>query len=126
MEEVENNSWNYKRIFIALFLLAGIIAGGYYVNAYVFGNKISLPHKEQKISPIPSESIKGVTSEEETNIQEALKEKIEDIKKNVESLNVVDIATSSPQVQKILNDIKALEQYPKSQFQDVCKKICDL
>jgi hypothetical protein len=38
----------------------------------------------------------------------------------------MEVASSSPQVQKILNDIKALQQYPANQIKDLCRKICGL
>lgn len=126
MEEVEKRTWNYKRIVIAVILLAGIVVGGFYSKTYIMMYKNSLEKKEVSPTPKSLGSVKGVASEEKVNVQEALKEKIEDIKKDVEGINVVDIASSSPQIQKILNDVRALEQYPKNQFQDICKKICGL
>jgi hypothetical protein len=35
----------------------------------------------------------------------------------------VEIASSSPQMQKILNDIKSLEQYPANQAKEFCRQI---
>jgi hypothetical protein len=61
-----------------------------------------------------------------TNIQETIKEKINSIKQEVSGLDIVEIASSSPQVQKILNDIKSLEQYPTNQIKEICRKICGL
>ena len=59
-------------------------------------------------------------------MQKAVAEKIESLKQDVRGLNIVEIASSSPQVQKILNDIKFLEQYPANQAKEICKKICGL
>lgn len=132
MENVsEGRTWNYKKIFITLFLLIGLIAGGYYINTYALDNRINPFKKVQGPKPVPPPLVKGIaTSEEKTDIQEdiqeAIKEKIEDIKKDVSSLNVVDIASSSPPVQKILNDIKALQEYPANELKSICKQICGL
>jgi hypothetical protein len=126
MEEVVNGeSWNKKRIAIAIVLLALLIAGGCFLKIYVL----------DKNSSGIKESVKGVSIEENNsssgsdskiNIQEVVREKINSLKQEVSGLDVLEIATSSAQVQKILNDIKALEQYPTNQIKEICRKICGL
>ncbi len=150
MEDVEKSTWNYKRILIAVLLLTLVIGGGYYLKTYIMMYKNSLKNKsstfsshsldsrdksqgfekvldkEIKSTQKPQESVRGIASQENINLQEAFRGRIESIKKDVENINVVEIASSSPQVQKILNDIKSLEQYPKNQFQEICRKVCGL
>lgn len=124
MEEVNTGaSWNKKRIIIAVFLLILLIVGGYFFKTRVLDGNLLLQLK----------SVKGISTQESTNkpafklnIQEAVKEKINSIKQEVSGLDVVEIASSSPQVQKILNDIKSLEQYPTNQLKEICRKICGL
>ena len=123
MEEVNAQTWNKKRIFITFFLLVLLIAGGYFFKTRVLRNQ----------PPQVGKSIRGITAQTSTiepepkiNIQEAVKEKINSLKQEVLGLNVLEIASSSPQVQKILQDIKSLEQYPINQAQEICKKICGL
>jgi len=124
MEEVnKGESWNKKKIIAAVFLLILLMIGGYLFETRVLsGNSSQL-----------AKSVKGITVEEETtqpmakiNIQEAVKEKIDNLKQEVSGLDVLEIASSSPQVQKILNDIKSLEQYPTNQIKEICRKICGL
>lgn len=124
MEERNMSSWNYKRIFIALFLLAGVIAAGYYVNMYLLGNKINLSHKEQRPSSASHESVKGATSEERVSIQEALKEKIEELKKEASKIDVSEIASSSSQIQKLIKDLNSIKEYPVNQAKEICEKVC--
>jgi len=115
-------SWNKKRIVIAVILLILLAVGGFFFKTRILGQN----------SSGAGESVKGVATEEiavpdiKVNIQEAVKEKIDNLKQQVSNLNVSDIASSSPQVQKILNDIKALEQYPTNQLKEICRKICGL
>src|ERR1035437_9555160 len=118
MEEVNvGESWNKKRVFVAIFLLALLMAGGFYLKIRFFSQ--------------PPESVKGVSTEikitdpAKPNIQEVVKEKIDSVKQQVSSLNISDIASSSPQVQKILNDIKSLQQYPTNQVKEICKKLVE-
>lgn len=51
--------------------------------------------------------------------------KIEELKKEAAKVDVQEIASSSPQVQKVLNDLKALENAPKNQAKQTCQQICN-
>jgi hypothetical protein len=122
MEEENVQSWNRKRIFIAVFLLALLLTGGYFFKTRILG--------ETQLQP--AKSVEGISTEDESaelpgiNVREAVREKIENIKKEVSGLDILEVASSSPQVQKILNDIKSLEQYPTNQVKEICRKICGL
>jgi uncharacterized protein YpmS len=122
MEEVERDTWNKKRVFIALLLLILLIAGGLFFRIRVL---------DENSSQIVKSATK-VNTEQDNNfeikadIQELMKDKIDDLKEDVSNLNILEVASSSPQVQKILNDIKSLEQYPTNQLKEVCRKICGL
>ena len=127
MDEIKKESWNKKKIFTAFFLIIALIVLGYFLKTKVLG---------QSSSPTDfSKDVKGTTNTKEgnkeqdglnINVQKAVAEKIESLKQDVRGLNIVEIASSSPQVQKILNDIKFLEQYPANQAKEICKKICGL
>lgn len=120
MEEViVKESWNKKRIFAALLLIILLVAGVYFFKSRLL---------DLNLSPT---SVKGISSEEkkekedfQIDIQGAVKEKIESLKQEVSSLNIMEVASSSPQIQKIINDIKSLEQYPTNQARELCKQIC--
>ena len=129
MDEIEKEeSWNKKRIFAVLFLIVGLIVLGYFLKTKVLGE--SSPPTDS------SKAVKGATNTKEEdkkqeeglniNVQRAVQEKIESLKQEVSSLNIMEVASSSPQIQKIINDIKALEQYPINQAKEICKQICGL
>jgi hypothetical protein len=120
MEEVSRGaSWNKKKIFIATFLLILLIVGGYFLKTRILG--VNSSQLVESVKGIATEEIKKPTVK--INIQKAVKEKIDDLKQEVLGLDVLEIASSSPQVQKILNDIKSLEQYPANQAKEFCKQI---
>jgi len=128
MEEIKKEeSWNKKRIIAVLFLIILLAVGGYFFKTRILDTKsISFSN--------PFKSVKGVSVGEKngdgqnlnTNIQEAVREKINSLKQEVSGLNIVEIASSSPQIQKIINDIKLLEQYPTNQAKEICRKVCGL
>jgi hypothetical protein len=111
-------TWNKKRIFFALFVLALALVGFYFLKTRIL------------ISPSQGQSVEGISDERKfaeptkTSIQDTVKEKINNLKEQVLGLNVMEIASSSPQVQKIINDIKSWEEYPANQVKGICKQIC--
>jgi hypothetical protein len=120
MEEESVQSWNKKRISIAVFLLALLLTGGYFLKTHILG--------EAQLRP--AKSVAGISTKDESaelpgiNVREAVREKIESLKREISGLDVVEIASSSPQVQKILNDIKSLQEYPENQMKEFCNNIC--
>ena len=127
MYDVKNEeSWNKTRIFIAFFLIALLAVGAYFFK---------IRFLDANLSPKEGKSVKGVSLEDKgknnngnmgIDVQGAVKEKLNDLKQEVLDLNIAEIASSSPQVQKILNDIKSLEQYPANQVKEICRQICGL
>ena len=120
MEEESVQSWNRKRVSIAVFLLALLLTGGYFFKTRILD--------ETQLQP--AKSVEGISTKDETvelpgiNVQEAVREKIESIRQEVSAMNVMEVASSSPQVQKILNDIKSLQGYPENQIKEICNNIC--
>jgi len=127
MKEVEfQESWNKKRILIASIFIIILIGIGLELKGSIISNLLS-----NKNSHSSSASVKGLTiyetpnkSESVPDIGSAIQQKIESIKQDAENVNISEIATSSPQVQKIINDIKNLQNLPSNQLKDVCLNIC--
>ncbi len=114
-KEFVEESWSIKKISIAALALVLITAGGYF---FYQGNKLP----QESVAPIRQGQ--PITIPSSSNIEVQVKEQVNSLKKQVGSLNAVEVASSSPQVQKILNDIKDLEQYPHKQAKEACQKIC--
>lgn len=127
MKEVEfQESWNKKRIFFAGIFLIILIVIGLELKGNIISNLLN-----NKNSRSPSASVKGLKiyenqnkSEFSSDIGSVLQEKLESIKQDAENVNISEIATSSPQVQKIINDIKNLQNLPSNQLKDACLNIC--
>ena len=119
MEKLEEaSSWNKKRIFTALFFLVLLAVGAYLFKTRILGEKIDFSGAVKGASTVAVPPIPNF------NLQKTFQQKLEGIKQEVQSLSIVDIASSSPQVQKALNDLKALEGYPKNEVKNLCQKIC--
>ena len=70
--------------------------------------------------------VKGVNTQINPlpDIKQGIQNNIDSLKNEAQNINIVDIATSSPQVQKVINDLKAIQDYPKNQLRQTCEKIC--
>lgn len=114
-EEIEE-SWDKKKLFV-FFLIIFIIAGSIYYTVSSFDIKTSVKGA--------SEEIEKKEFQKPINLPAAFKNQLDSIKQNAASIDVTEVATSSPQVQKIINDIKALENYPGNQAKNFCQQICE-
>ena len=123
-ENVTQATWNKKRIFIAIFLIILIGIGAYFFKKNILEEKINLFATK---SPKIPESVKGVNVKEDqpsTNIQKAVKEKIEELRQRASGIDVTEIASSSPQIQKLIRDLSSIKDYPVNQAKEICEKVC--
>lgn len=134
--EFEDQEWDKKKILLTIITVAAILGIGYSAKTYF------LDKNTQSSIPMLGQ-VKGIQKENDDSSskqiindpvlsgapvslpsKEDVQQRLEQIKKEIQTINVVEIASSSPQVQKVLNDIKALEQYPGSQTKQMCENIC--
>ncbi len=136
MNDIENvETWNKKRIFIALTIIVLLIIGAYFFKNFVL-NKDIFPKIPQSLTNL-TKDIKGISTNEDSSltnstsssqplsgVQKIIQEKLDTVKQEITTLNIQDIASSSPQFQKIINDLQSLQQYPRNELKDVCQKVC--
>lgn len=79
--------------------------------------------KGVKTEKATSEENEKVTQAKE-RLQGTIEEQLEEIKDQVTQLDPQDVVQSSPQVQKIINDLKDLQGVPKNELRNVCENIC--
>ncbi len=125
MNEIEEATWDKRKILMA-FIGLGLIL--------LIGFKTLGPDKKVTNGNVsPSVEIKGVQTKDTNqndqtlpeNIQKNVEQKLNNLKREVNNINVVDVTTSSPAVQKVINDIKSLQTLPESQAKQACFKICN-
>jgi hypothetical protein len=115
-------TWDKKKIVIGIALLLVLLGCLVYFSGIY---KIKSASSENAGSQL-KKTVKGVeTSINAEGIKKAVQQKIEEIKTEAGSIDLVEIASSSPQVQKVINDLKALEKYPSDQAKGMCQKLCD-
>lgn len=120
----EDKEWDVKKIITTVFILAVLIALVLFFKYYVFFEN---DFSKKSLSVTPSvKQVEGISTVEPVpNIKQAVQEKVNSIKEEAARIDIIEIASSSPQVQKVINDLKELEKYPSSQAKSMCNNICD-
>lgn len=121
-EKKEEVIWDKKRIIFFILSIIILVFIGIRVKSHFLDSNYSL----QDTNTVKKEQVKGITTQDLSNgIRQSIQQDINKIKTEAQNINVVDIATSSPQVQKVINDLKSLQNLPKNQFKEACEKVCN-
>lgn len=113
--------WDKKRLVIALVLVAITLFASKQAKSMFFPNTNILGESTvKKASEIEKPEVEGPDVGLESNVTS----KFEDIKDSIVNLNPEEVASSSPQIQKVLNDIQGIKNLPADQARNTCLKIC--
>ena len=115
-EEIE---WDKKKIILFVIAAVILIGIGFEAKDLVLGKSVS-----SSVS-VPKPDVKGAATQVSSSIKNGVQDQINNLKTEAQSVNLVEIASSSPQVQKVINDLKALQYYPKNQVKATCEQICN-
>jgi hypothetical protein len=121
-EDVDQYIWDKKRIIIALgmiivlFILAGEIKNRFYPDVNILGESTT-----KKLSQIEKPDVRSPN----LNLGDQVNTSLEDVKSNIENIDPADVASSSPQIQKVLRDIQGLKNLPTDKARDACFRICE-
>ncbi|MCL6096868.1 MAG: hypothetical protein M1444_04290 [Patescibacteria group bacterium] len=122
-------SWNKKRIFFALTVLVILIAGLAVFKVLALDKSQNFP---QNSATKNLKAVKGVSTDTNspsqnnsvTGLKTTIQDQLDTIKQEASGINLAEIATSSPQVQKVIDDIKSIQNLPKDQAKSFCQQIC--
>jgi hypothetical protein len=123
MEEQSKNKEEIKwdKLKISLFVIFCFIL-------FFFGYEIkslTLNKNSQNPSVVSNPKNSSTIIESKPSIKDAISQNIEELKKEATSIDIAELATSSPQVQKVINDLKSLQSLPQSRLRDACIRICN-
>lgn len=140
MHELDSpdDSWDKKKIIIFLLIGATLIFGAYGAKVYVLGANSTVSPTKKSLEPAvegastTSENAPQLSRENKTqapvqplsSVRSAVMDQLETLKQQVTNINPEEIASSSPQVRKVLEDLKSIQQYPKNQAKEICQNIC--
>lgn len=140
-EGLVGDSWDKKKIVVSVIIIFFLAGVAYAAKTYVLDSSDTKTLKKVstkssgEVAGISIEDIKDSSADENNDqpppfsfspatIRTDVQQKIDALKEQVTNLKVEEVASASPQIQKVINDLKALEQYPKSQAKQMCENIC--
>ncbi len=121
-------SWNKKRVIIGLVFLFALIAGLIAFKVLALDKN---QNSAQNLAKKSSTAVQGVNTSVNTpsggaisGLKTNIADQINIIKQEASNINLAEVATSSPQVQKVIDDIKSIQNLPKNQAKSFCQQIC--
>lgn len=120
-EEFNSEEWDKKKIIItSFFAIVAILAAAEIKGTFFPGSVGVLGESTNKPTPIKKPDMKPP----KFNVVSEVGSTINEIRKNIEELSAEEVATTSPQIQKVLQDIQGIKDLPTNQARDMCLKIC--
>ena len=115
----EEAQWDKKKIILFLVASIALIGIGFEAKDLVLGKSMSAP------IAVSTRDVKGTATQIVPDIKNSVQGQLDTLKQEAQGIDLVQIASSSPQVQKVVNDLKALQDYPKNQVKATCQQICN-
>lgn len=121
-KEEENIEWDKRKILITTCIaIVAVILAVELKSRFLPGSESVLGESSEKK---PMSAQKPDIKPPNINFQSGVNSKISEIKQNINGLNAVEVASSSPQIQKVLQDIQGIKDLPSNQAKEMCLKIC--
>lgn len=113
--------WDRKKIIAFIIVLVLLIVGLYKMKTVILNQ--NSPSQQQVAA---KKNVKGTSvGVDASDVKKNVQDQISKLKAEAANINLIDIASSSPQVQKVINDLKALQQVPGNELKKTCENICN-
>ena len=121
VKKEEEFEWDRKRIISALIVGLIIVLVVFEVKNKFYPNTDILGQSSVKKS---SEVERPEVDSPNLNVESKVGTAIDDIKNNIDEISPEEVASSSPQIQKVLQDIQGLKNLPIDKAKSTCLKLC--
>lgn len=121
-EEISTEEWDKKKVIITAFFLVVAVLAVNEIKTTFFPSDDGVLGQNVEVAPTPIK--KPDVEIPRVNIANEVGSKINEIKKNIEGLNAEEVASSSPQIQKVLKDMEGLKDLPSNEAKSMCMKLC--
>ncbi len=124
--EFPQEQWNKKRLVLAVLITLFLVIAGLGLKSYLLGSEYPQSSNVNKnVQGTSTSAAPTITLPTANDVSQGVGRSINNIKKEIEKINVQDLATSSPQIKKVLDDIRALPSVPGQKAKDVCLNLCN-
>lgn len=118
-EKKEKVQWDKLKIALFSILVFLLLFAGYQLKTLTLDNQDS--NASFKTDVKGTSTFNPATP----SLKESIQKNVEDLKNEAGNINVAELATSSPQVQKVINDLRQLQNLPQSGLKNTCFRICN-
>jgi hypothetical protein len=113
--------WDKKRILIVGFSVIVVLALAVELKRMFLPNTSILGDSTvKKASEVEKPKVKPPS----VDLQSKVGASLADIKNNIANLDPEEVASSSPQIQKVLQDMQGIKDLPKDEAKNACMRIC--
>jgi hypothetical protein len=109
----DESEWDKKKIILFVGLVLILLLTGISIKEMFLGSSYTPKAAQGITASIP-----------QINVKKNVQDQINALQKEAQNINLVDVATSSPQVQKVIHDLQELKDYPNNQIKQTCVNIC--
>lgn len=116
--------WDRKKVIATAFFLGIALLIAFELKGMFLDNQAKRDVLGETNIRKPEEIKKPEIEGPSINLQSEVGSRIDEIKKNIGGLDAIEIASSSPQIQKVLRDIQGIKDLPANQAKEMCLRIC--
>lgn len=126
IEADEELEWDKKKIFITLGVVALFLTGGFAAKVFLLGSHTALPSFQQDVKGASTVNSSAQTSSPiQLPSSTAVQQKIASLEQQASQISVKDIASTSPQIQAIVQQLQNLPQMPGNVAKQTCMQLCN-
>ena len=134
-EEIIEEEWDKSRVMIGGVTLLLLVVGGFIGKNYLLGlfgiKDQPVPFARQSVQGAQTVNVASDSTPTVPHIQYSLPSttditnKIQNLQKQVTHINIADVASSSPQIQQVIQQLEALPQMPGNAAKQACINVCN-
>lgn len=128
---VEQEEWDNTRIIIGGIVFLLLIIGGFLGKNYIldyFGIKdqpVAFHQGAQTVNVSPGESATVPHVQYSLPSTADVTNKIHDLQQQVSHINIAEVASSSPEIQQLIQQLESLPQMPGNAAKQACINVCN-
>lgn len=123
--------WDFRKIAIGVVIVIILLIGGYIAKRLILGESLNPSDMIPKMSSFnkvlgtSTDVAKPVNVSFSLPTQDAVQQQVKQIQQQVTHLNIQEIASSSPEVKQILQQIQSLPNQTSDQAKQMCYRLCN-
>lgn len=129
IQEEEEFEWDKKKILLTLGVVLFLLVGGFGAKQLFLGTQTSLPNAigaKQDVKGASTVNSDAATTSQGISLPSSgdMQQQLSNIEQQISHLSMKDIASSSPQVQQVIQQIQTIQNVPANEEKSMCQQVC--